>query len=112
MYWRLKATENAGVTVDAKDVGDFNFVPSTTTGIENIEMNPNVAFGSKISGLTPGSKVIVATADGKVILSQNVSDNGKAEVELHPVACWYYSSSRLRKALLKSRTNFLKKERL
>lgn len=39
------------------------------------------AFGSKISGLTPGSKVIVATADGKVILSQNVSENGKAEVD-------------------------------
>ena len=44
-------------------------------------MNPNAAFGSKISGLTPGSKVIVATADGKVIMSQNVSENGKAEVD-------------------------------
>lgn len=76
----IKSDKNTGVTVDAKDVGDFSFVPSTT-GIENIEMNPNVAFGSKISGLTPGSKVIVATPDGKVILSQNVSDNGKAEVD-------------------------------
>lgn len=76
----IKSDKNTGVTVDAKDVGDFSFVPSTT-GIENIETNPNVAFGSKISGLTPGSKVIVATPDGKVILSQNVSDNGKAEVD-------------------------------
>lgn len=67
-------------------------------------MNPNVS-GSKISGLTPGSKVIVATADGKVILSQNVSDNGKAEVDFHLVLL-VFSSSRLRKALLKSRTNF------
>ena len=71
----IKSDKNTGVTVDAKDVGDF------TTGIENIEMNPNATFGSKISGLTPGSKVIVATADGKVIMSQNVSENGKAEVD-------------------------------
>lgn len=77
----IKSDKNTGVKVDAKYVGDFNFVPSTTTGIESIEMNQNVAFGSKISGLTPGSKVIVATADGKVIMSQNVSENGKAEVD-------------------------------
>ena len=77
----IKSDKNTGVTVDAKDIGDFNFVHSSTTGIENIEMNPNATFGSKISGLTPGSKVIVATADGKVIMSQNVSENGKAEVD-------------------------------
>lgn len=71
-------------------------------------MNPNATFGSKISGLNSGSKVIVATADGKVIMSQNVSEN--AEAEAITICLLVSSSSRLRKALLKSKTNFKKND--
>lgn len=77
----VKSDKGEGVTVDAKDVGAFQFVPSVPTGIDQIESNPAFGFGSKMSGLTPGSKVIVATADGKVVLHQTVSEEGTASVD-------------------------------
>lgn len=77
----VKSDKGAGVTVDAKDVGDFQFIPAVSTGIDEIEANPAFGFGSRMSGLTPGSKVIVATADGKVVLRQTVGEEGTASVD-------------------------------
>lgn len=77
----VKSEKGKAISVDAKEVGAFTFVPSATTGIDPVQLHPSTTFGSKMSGLTPGSRVVVATLDGKVVLSQVADEQGAANVD-------------------------------
>lgn len=77
----VKSEKGKTISVDAKDVGTFTFVPSASTGIDLVQLHPSTAFGSKMNGLTPGSRVVVATIDGKVVLSQVANEQGAAAVD-------------------------------
>ena len=77
----VKSEKGKAVSVDAKEVGAFTFVPSQTTGIDLVRQHPSATFGSKMKGLTPGSRVVVATLDGRVVLNQTANELGNAEVD-------------------------------
>lgn len=77
----VKSDKAAAISVDAKDVGAFTFTPSIPTGINQVQQNPSLAFGSKMKGLSPGSRIMVATLDGKTVLSQVVGESGEATVD-------------------------------
>ena len=77
----VKSDKDEAISVDAKDVGAFTFSPSIPTGIGQVEQNPYLAFGSKMKGLTPGSRIMVVTLDGKTVLSQKVGETGEVTVD-------------------------------
>ena len=67
------------VSVEAANVKSFKFFPSESdTGINQVSFSSS--FGSKLSGLTAGSKVLVVSLDGK---GQRL---GHHRHRLHPVA--------------------------
>ena len=79
----VKSDKADAISVDAKDVGAFTFSPSIPTDINQVPQNPSLAFGSKVKGLSPGSRVVVVTIDGKVVLSQVADENGDAMVDFN-----------------------------
>lgn len=70
------------ISVEATEVRTFNFTPSSEeTGIDQVSISSK--FGSILSGLKAGSKVTVATLDGKVVKSLNVSETGSVELDFN-----------------------------
>lgn len=71
------------ISVEATDVKSFQFFSSDVdTGINHVSISSS-DFGSKLSGLNPGTKVIVASLDGKVIKSLNANDAGTIAIDFN-----------------------------
>lgn len=67
------------VSVEAANVKSFKFFPSESdTGINQVSFS---SFGSKLSGLTAGSKVLVVSLDGKVVKSLKANDSGTIDID-------------------------------
>lgn len=68
------------VSVEAANVKSFKFFPSESdTGINQVSFSSS--FGSKLSGLTAGSKVLVVSLDGKVVKSLKANDSGTIDID-------------------------------
>ena len=69
------------ISVEAVDVKSFLFFSSDIdTGINHVSISSD-DFGSKLSGLKPSSKVIVAALDGKVVKNLNANDAGTIDID-------------------------------
>lgn len=70
------------VSVEAAQVASFKFTPSNVdTGISSVTISST--FGSVLSGLKAGSKVVIASLDGKVVKSLNASEAGTLELDFN-----------------------------
>lgn len=70
------------ISVEATEVRAFNFTPSNAeTGIDQVTISGK--FGSLLSGLKAGSKVVIASLDGKIVKTLNASEAGTVELDFN-----------------------------
>ncbi|MDE7420185.1 MAG: T9SS type A sorting domain-containing protein [Muribaculaceae bacterium] len=73
------------ISVQADEVSSFDFVPSETSGVDEINVE-----GSKLSGLQPGTPVDVYTIEGQHVASFKADDNQTVKLEISDLAPGYY----------------------
>lgn len=68
------------ISVEAANVKSFKFFSSDDdTGINQVSFSSS--FGSKLSGLTTGSNVLVVSLDGKIVKNLKVKDFGTTDID-------------------------------
>lgn len=70
------------ISVEAADVKSFKFYSSDeATGVGHVSLSGD--FGSKLSGLKPGAKVLVTSLDGKMVKSLNANESGIVDIDFN-----------------------------
>lgn len=70
------------ISVSAEQVTSFKFTPSNVdTGINSAKFPSS--FGSVLSGLKTGSKVVVASIDGKIVKTLHANEAGTVELDFN-----------------------------